>query len=173
MNVNFTTRTFLALSAAGLCLNAAAFAASGVAKVETFSAWTIFADAKVPHEFCFVTSEPTASEPQSASRAPPRLYVSAWPKDGVKAEVSFRMGFPVKKASESAIHVGEVLFKLFGSDDRIYVNDATQELKLVDAMKKGADLKAEVTSDRGTAITDTYSLAGLGQALAKLQDVCF
>jgi Invasion associated locus B (IalB) protein len=168
-----SARGLLAVAIASVLTGNAAGAAEGVAKIETFSAWTLFADAKVMHEFCFVTSEPTTVEPKGASRDSPRLYISAWPKDGIKAEVSFRMGFAVKKASEPAIHVGDILFRLFGSDDRLYVRDATQELKLVDAMKKGSDLKAEVASERGTAITDTYSLAGLGQAMAKLQDVCF
>ena len=156
---------------------ASAANAEGVSKMETFSDWTLYADGqtteKSAHKFCFVTSTPASSEPKGASRDAPHLYISAWPKDGVKAEVSLLMGFPVKAASEPSITVGTATFKLYASDDRIYVKDATQELKLIDAMKKGDELKAEVSSERGTAIVDLYSLSGLGQALSKLQEVCF
>jgi hypothetical protein len=40
-------------------------------------------------------------------------------------------------------------------------------------MRKGADLTVVASSERGTEITDTYSLSGLGQALQKLQATCF
>jgi Invasion associated locus B (IalB) protein len=164
----------LALSLAALTVFAAsALGAETVSKVETFSDWSLYADEKKPHLFCFVASEPKSTEPKDAKRDAPHLYISAWPKDGVKAEISFRLGFPVKSAREPVVQVGDAPFKLFATEDRIYVKDATQELKLVDAMKKGSNLTAAVTSERGTAITDTYSLSGLGQAMGKLQAECF
>lgn len=150
-----------------------AAAAESVTKVGTFNDWSLYADANTPHVFCFVSSEPKSSEPTGASRTTPLIYISAWPEDGVKAEVSLRMGFPVKAGSEPSIKIGDSQFKLFGSEDRIYVKDATVELKMVDAMKRGAELKAEATSERGRTITDSYSLSGLGQATAKMQEICY
>lgn len=168
---------FAGLSLSHLAIAAmTATCASGaetVTKIETFSGWSLYADANAPHLFCFVASEPVSMEPKAATRDAPHLYISAWPKDGIKAEVSFRMGFPVKSASEPTVKTGETQFKLFATEDRIYIKDATQELKLVDAMKKGADLTASVTSERGTTVTDTYSLTGLSQALTKMQSACF
>jgi Invasion associated locus B (IalB) protein len=163
----------LAAVAACIAVSPLAHAAETVTAIETFSEWSLYADSKTPHQFCFVASQPKSSEPNGATRDAPRLYISAWPKEGVKAEVSFRMGFPVKSASEPVVNVGDTQFKLFATDDRIYIKDATQELKLVEAMKKGAELKANALSERGTEIVDTYSLSGLGQALAKLQSQCF
>jgi len=54
-----------------------------------------------------------------------------------------------------------------------FTGEPTKQEKYVDAMKKGSDLKASATSERGTPITDSYSLSGLGQAMAKLQAECF
>jgi hypothetical protein len=172
--LKFPKLDFLALGLSGLMLSGSiALGAETVSKVETFSDWSLYADDKQPHIFCFVASEPKSTEPKDAKRDAPHLYISAWPKDGVKAEISFRMGFPVKNASEPIVKVGDAPFKLFAAEDGIYIKDATQELKLVDAMKKGSNLTAAVTSERGTAITDSYSLSGLGQAMGKLQEVCF
>lgn len=148
-------------------------AAPTVNKSETFSDWSLYVDDATPHQFCFVTSEPKSSEPAGASRDDPRLYISAWPKDGIKSEVSFRMGFPVKSNGDGKATVSPASFAVFGANDRAYVADAIQELKLVDAMKKGSKLEVAVTSERGTRVTDSYSLSGLGQALQKLQDTCF
>jgi invasion protein IalB len=150
-----------------------ALAAETVAKVDDFGDWQLYADPNSPHLFCFVSSEPKSSDPSGTTRSSPRIYITAWPKDGVKAEISVRMGFPVKAGSEPSVKVGDAAFKLFSADDRIYVKDATQELKLVDAMKKGANLTAEATSERGKTISDSYSLTGLGQAMTKLQAECF
>lgn len=146
--------------------------AQQVSKIETFGAWTLLADGASPHSLCFITSEPTQKDPDSATREAPRLYVSSWPKEGIKAEVSVRMGFPVKASAGASARVGDAPFVLIGAQDRLFVKDATAELKLIDAMKKGADLKAEATSERGTKVTDTYALQGLSQALARMQDVC-
>jgi hypothetical protein len=161
------------LASAAMAGALSAAAADDMTAAGTFGDWALLTDASTPHQFCFITSEPKATSPKGASRDAPRAYVSAWPKDGIRGEVSFRMGFPVKKSGEGKATISPADFVLFGSGDRAFVNDATQELKLVEAMKKGNELTIEMTSERGTLVTDTYSLAGIGQALKKLQESCF
>ncbi len=159
--------------ACAITLSAPTPAATAVTKVDSFADWSLYADDATPHQFCFVTSEPKSSVPAGATREAPRIYISAWPQDGIKSEVSFRMGFAVKGKTDGLVTISAATFVLFGTNDRAFVADAIQELKLVDAMKKGAQLSVTVTSERGTVVTDTYSLAGLGQALQKLQGLCF
>lgn len=162
------------LAAAGLlCLAVPAAWAEDVSKLATLIDWALYTDSKSPHQFCFVTSEPKSSQPADAAREAPRIYISAWPAEGIKGEVSFRLGFPPKKASEILASVEPSSFKLFSADERAYVHDQTQELKLVDVMKKGSKLTVSATTATGTAVTDTYSLTGLGQALQELQKTCF
>ena len=153
-------------------------AATGAATVtvtaaETFADWSLYADSKTPHQFCFVTSVPKSTEPAETAREAPHLYISAWPKDGVKSEFSVILGFPTKKGSDVTASVAAADFKLFANDDRAYVQDPTLELKLLDAMKKGAKVSVAATTQTGTAVIDSYSLSGLGQALQKLQATCF
>ena len=147
--------------------------AEDVSKLATLIDWALYTDTKSPHQFCFVTSEPKSSEPSDAAREAPRIYVSAWPSEGIKSEISVRLGFPPKKASDITASVAPASFKLFSADDRAYVQDQTQELKLADAMKKGSKLTVSANTATGTVITDTYSLSGLGQALQELQKTCF
>ncbi len=161
------------LAAATTIALAAAAKAETVTKIETVSDWSLYADGASPHKFCFVSSEPKSSDPADTAREAPRAYISAWPKDGVKAEVSFRLGFPVKKGTEISASVAPAGFQLFANDDRAFVKDATQELKLVEAMKKGSKLTLASKTQTGVAVTDTYSLTGLGAALQKLQETCF
>lgn len=160
------------LTVSALCGFSSTVAAQDVAKLTSFTDWSLFTDGKSPHLFCFLTSEPKTSEPADVAREAPRIYISAWPKDGVKSEFSARLGFPPKKNSEIAASVANAPFKMFAADDRAYVQDATQELKLLEAMRKGAKLAVTATTATGAAVTDTYSLSGLGQAMQELQSTC-
>ena len=167
----FCRTAFLALGVLGLA--AVPGRAQEVSKLTSFTDWSLYTDGKSPHLFCFLTSEPKASEPADTAREAPRIYISAWPKDGVKSEFSIRLGFPPKKNTEVSAAVANASFKMFASDERAYVQDATQELKLIDAMRKGSKLAVTATTATGANVTDTYSLAGLGQALQELQSTCF
>lgn len=147
--------------------------AQSVSKLATMVDWALYTDDASPHQFCFITSTPKSSEPADAKREAPRIYISAWPKDGVKGELSVRLGFAAKKAGEVTAAVGTQTFRLFSSGERAYVEDATAELKLLEAMRKGARLTVTATTSTGTNVTDNYSLSGLGQAMGELQSTCF
>jgi invasion protein IalB len=137
-----------------------------------FGNWIVHQNAGDGPKICFAASQPTAKEPAGANRAKIVLYVSAWPKEGVKSEVSVKLGYRIKPDSPISVVVGDSTFELFAQDDRAFVADATEELKLIDAMKKGSKLVVKATSARGTETTDTYSLAGLGQALQAVATAC-
>lgn len=156
-----------------LAVATATYGAGHVARVNTYGDWTLMADDNDPHLFCFITSEPKSSAPVSTQRQAPRAYISAWPKDGIRAEVSFRMGFPIRKNTPGMATISPSGFRLFGSGDRAYVSDSTRELKLVEAMRKGSTMTVAATPNSGATVTDTYSLSGVGLALQKLQETCF
>ena len=46
------------------------------------------------------------------------------------------------------------------------------EKKLIDAMKRGAEMSVTGTSSRGTLTRDNYSLAGISAALDKVAATC-
>ena len=143
--------------------------------VGTFADWTLYSNDDASGKICFLASAPAATEPANLKRDPALLYISAWPKDGVKSEVSVKLGFPVKKSPDPTAGVvgpATASFKLFAKDDRVYVADATLELKLLETMKKASKLTVQATSERGTAVTDTYSLNGLTAALQAFTAGC-
>ncbi len=132
----------------------------------TFGDWSLMTDVNAPHLFCFITSEPKSSQPNDPQRQSPRAYISAWPKDGIRAEVSFRTGFRIKKSTPGIATVSPEGFRLFGFGDRAYVSDSTRELKLVEAMRKGSTMTVAASPATGLPVTDTYSLNGVGIAKA-------
>jgi invasion protein IalB len=138
----------------------------------TFGSWGLYSNEASGSKLCFVASTPSDKKPASANRGPALLYVSAWPKDGIRTEVSVKLGYPVKPDSTVTVTVGSETFSLFPKDERAFVADSTQELKLVEALKKGSKADITATSARGTETTDTYTLSGLKQALTELAKKC-
>jgi hypothetical protein len=149
-----------------------AAAAQTVDLVEKQGSWSLYADAATPKDVCFIAAQPQAVEPLGANRGPIFFYISAWPKEGVKTEPSVKVGYPVKPDAEMSVTVGTETFKLFVKGERGFVSDQNEELKLVEALKKGSNAFVKAVSARGTATTDTYSLSGLSAALDKLAATC-
>lgn len=165
----------ISLLLAGVAFSGASLAQeSETASLKTgaFGDWLVHQNAGDGPKTCFAASQPQTKEPAGANRSKIVLYVSAWPKDGVKAEFSAKMGYPMSPDAPVSATVDNADFKLFADADRAYVADAAQEAKLIEAMKAGSKIVLKATSTRGTQTTDTYSLAGFGQALDAITSAC-
>ena len=161
----------LTFAATGLAATAAAALATTIV-AGTFGDWSLLINESTSSKICFAAAEPKEKLPQGTNRAMTAFYVSAWPKEGVKGEVSVKLGYPIKAQSTVAVLVGKDEFKLFSKDERAFMADPTLELKLLETMKKGASLVVKAMSERGTATTDTYSLSGFAQAVQELAKSC-
>jgi invasion protein IalB len=167
-----TLITRCAAAIAALTLLPAIAWSQGASVAGTFGNWSLYTSEASGSKICFVAAEPTEKKPANANRATALLYISAWPKDGIRTEVSVKLGYPIKTPSTVTVSVGDESYKLFPKDERAYVADATEELKLVEALKKGSTASVAATSARGTDTTDTYSLSGVTQALQALATNC-
>ena len=61
---------------------------------------------------------------------------------------------------------------MYTQNDGAWIKNVAEEARLIDAMRKGADLTVKGTSTRGTQSTDTYSLKGLAQAMDRVAQEC-
>lgn len=173
MRIDCVMRARLLAPVACLCLGLAVPAsAQTVGQADQVGSWKLYVDLSGERGICFAATQPTETAPKGANRAPIFFYISSWPKDGVKAEISIKLGYVVNKAAPSVLTVNEEAFPLFAEGDRAYIGDATRELKAIEAMKKGSRMTVQSVSAKGTATTDTYSLAGVSQALQKLAASC-
>ncbi len=145
---------------------------SAAALVKTYRDWSLFSHDKQDTKICFAATQPKDSSPAGASREGVFFYISAWPKDGIKSEVSVKLGYQIKEGSTVKVSIGSNTFELFAKDDNAFVADATDELKLIDAMKRGSSMKVDATSDAGSTTSDTYSLMGISAALRGMSDSC-
>ena len=108
-------------------------------------------------------SRPAASRDQSY------VFISTRPAENVRNEVSVIIGYPFKTSSDATAEIGTAKFAMYTQNDGAWIKNVTEEARMVDAMRKGADLTVKGTSGRGTQSTDQYSLKGLAQALDRAE----
>lgn len=166
------SRTILATTLPILFLVAVTSVANAANLVKSFRDWSVFSHEEAQKKICFAASQPKEMSPASAKRDAVFFYISAWPNDGVKSEVSVRLGYSIKPGSTVDVVVGGKKFELFAKDDKAFVANPQDELKLIDAMKRGSLMKVAATSSQGTQTTDNYSLMGISAALQGLDDTC-
>lgn len=164
-------RTALAALAATL-LFTLPLSAQGTRVVKKFSAWTLYAHQGPPGDICFITSQPRETKPAEVQRGRAYFYVSSWTKDGIRSQVSVLLGYELEDQSDITIRIGNRRFKLFAKDDKAFVSDATQELQLIDAMKRGNFMTVIAKTKDGTQTSDTYSLIGATAAVNSLNSGC-
>lgn len=136
--------------------------------------WGAYSGTSGEHKVCFILSKPLSAQtnPPNRPRDPTYLFISTRPADKVRNEVSVVIGYPFKPSSDASAEVGSDKFVLQTQSDGAWVKNAAEEERLVEAMRKGADITIQGTSGRGTVSTDRYSLKGVSQALDRVAQEC-
>jgi hypothetical protein len=140
---------------------------------------------------CFASAgfaqAPKEAAPKAAQVAKPQAVAStdtqptllgqygdwgAYTASPMKHEVSVIIGYPFKAESDATAEIGSTKFAMYTQNDGAWIKNVAEEARMIDAMRKGADLTVKGTSGRGTVSTDTYSLKGLAQAIVRVDQEC-
>ena len=78
----------------------------------------------------------------------------------------------MKPGSDSTRGVGYASYAMYTQDDGLWIKNAAEEERMVDAMRKSADVVVKGVSAKGTETTDTFSLKGLAQELDRVAQDC-
>lgn len=139
-----------------------------------FGTWGAYSATPNGKKVCFALAKPSSSKtnPPNRPRDPAYAFVSTRPAEKVNNEVSVMIGYALKPGSESSIEVGGATFAMYTQGDGLWIKNAAEEERMVEAMRKSADLVVKGVSAKGTETTDTFSLKGLSQALDKIAHDC-
>ena len=139
-----------------------------------FGTWGAYTAAPNGKKVCFALAKPSSSKtnPPNRPRDPAYAFVSTRPAEKVTNEVSIMIGYALKPGSESSLEVGGASYAMYTQGDGLWIKNAAEEERMVDAMRKAADVTVKGVSAKGTETTDTFSLKGLSQALDKLAQDC-
>jgi len=149
-------------------------AASEPTLIGQFGGWGAYSASPGGKTVCFALAKPSSSKtnPPNRPRDPAYVFISTRPADKVRNEVSVMIGYQLKPGSESTLEVGGTKYAMFVQGDGLWIKNAADEERLVEALRKGADATVKGVSAKGTETTDVFALRGLAQALDKLGQTC-
>ena len=139
-----------------------------------FGTWGAYTATPNGKKVCFALAKPSSSKtnPPNRPRDPAYAFVSTRPAEKVVNEVSIMIGYTLKPGSESTLEVGGASYAMYTQGDGLWIKNAAEEERMVEAMRKSADVTVKGVSAKGTETTDTFSLKGLSQALDRLAQDC-
>jgi hypothetical protein len=156
--------------------SAAAAAAGGVEPVliGQFGTWGAYTATPNGKKVCFALAKPASSKtnPPNRPRDPAYAFVSTRPSEKVFNEFSVMIGYALKPGSESSLEVGGASYSMYTQGDGLWIKNAAEEERMVEAMRRAPDAVVKGVSAKGTETIDTFSLKGLSQALDRIAQDC-
>jgi invasion protein IalB len=139
-----------------------------------YGVWGAYTASPGGKKLCFALAKPTSmkTNPANRPRDPAYAFISTRPAEKVKNEVSLMMGYGLKPGSDASVEIGGARFAMYTQGDGIWIKNAAEEERMIDALRKGADITVKGVSARGTETTDSYSLKGIAQALDRVAQDC-
>jgi invasion protein IalB len=175
----------LALKSAAISLDALTFAATGAVSsalaqasgqqavlLGTFGNWGAYSANAGGTKVCYALSQPSERRPDTLRRGPGYIFVSYRPSENVSNEIAVVMGFPTQDGQSARGVVDGAPFTFVTRGENAWMADAADESRIVDAFVRGRQLELNVTSARGNATTDIYSLSGFTAAMRRAQQEC-
>ena len=154
-------------------------AAAAAEPVAQFKDWRLCVSGTAAAKQCYIVGEPKRMQPRNVKRGDTYLVVAHRPGQGVRNEISVRIGYPFSATSNPFAEIGADKYDFFtgvqaqnGADEWAWLVDLPDQPRLVAAMKRGNELIFKGTSARGTLTTDSYSLSGVTAAMKALDEAC-
>ncbi len=166
----------LLLALTSLAFVAGSASADSPTMLGVFKNWTAASYGSGDAKVCYAIAHPTSSLPKKAKRDGVGFMINDWPGHKAVAQPQIVPGYDYKEGSTVTAEIGADKFTFFPRNDKdggsAWIKNDADESRLVDAMKRGSQLIVTGISKRGTLTKDTYSLAGIGEALDKIHASC-
>jgi len=122
---------------------------------------------------CYALGQPKERQPKAKLKdVTAYVFISTRPGEGVKNEVAINLGYATKDGGGASAEIDGDGFDLVTKGVNAWVKNPAEEPKFVAALKNGSKLVVKASSSKGVASTDVYSLKGLSDALAHVQQEC-
>ncbi len=108
----------------------------------------------------------------AVNRGQTLLMVFYRPSAGAKGQVAFTGGYPFASGSTVNMDISGTTFELFTEGEWAWPATAEDDMKIITAMKRGADAVMTARSGRGTQTKDTFSLLGFTAAVEDAAKRC-
>jgi hypothetical protein len=139
----------------------------------SYGEWGAYAAQNGRSKTCYALGQPRERTPKAKLKdASAYIFISTRPAENIHNEVAINLGYPTKDGSAAIADIDGDSYELITKGTNAWVKDQSREREFVGAMRGGAKLIVKAASSKGTSTTDSYSLKGLSDALARAVQEC-
>lgn len=136
-----------------------------------YNDWRVFTEGEGRNMVCFAAVEPSDMAPKSASHGEVTFYVAAFKSGAATSQPSLRVGYTLRSDLAPQAVIGRDKFPMFAAGQEAFFPD-DREKPLVEALKKGQELRVEAASVKDARTAYHFSLKGSRDAIDKARDLC-
>lgn len=151
---------------------ALAQAATGANLEGVFTDWTVYSRSEGGDTICYALAKPSTKTPTSVRHGDIYFMVANWKSGAAQEQPSLLTGYPLKAEVPPSARIDRNKIPMFAADNEAFIESATDEQKLVQSMRKGARMRVDAMSKRGTQTSYEFSLKGVTAALKKAKAIC-
>lgn len=138
----------------------------------SYNDWRVFTQGADAGLICFAITSPRESAPSSVNHGDVFFMISTWRSGDAVEQPRFIAGYALRPENPPRVRVGSDRFAMFASGNDGFIEELRDESRLVGAMRRGASMRVEASSQRGTATTYEFSLSGVSAALDRVRALC-
>jgi hypothetical protein len=138
-----------------------------------FGEWGAYAAQSGRNRTCYALGQPKERTPKAKLKdATAYIFISTRPAENIHNEVAINLGYATKDGSAAVADIDGDSYELITKGTNAWVKDQSREKEFVGALRGGAKLIVKAASSKGTSTTDSYSLKGMSDALARAVQEC-
>jgi len=146
--------------------------AEEIKKIGKYKDWQAMVVTSDSGKICFAQSLPVLQGPKSNNKRDAKLFVSFWPAEKSKNEISVTAGYEFNSNSVTA-QSGKNKFKFDIKEQGFaWIADTKVEAKMIKKMKKGSRIMITGYNQKGSQTIDHYSLLGFTKAYNTVKKAC-
>ena len=146
--------------------------AEEIKKMGIYKDWQAMVVTSDSGKICFAQSLPVLQGPKSNNKRNAKLFVSFWPFEKSKNEISVTAGYEFNSNSVTA-QSGKNKFKFNIKEQGFaWIADTKIETKMIKKMKKGSRIMITGYNQKGSQTIDHYSLLGFTKAYNTIKKAC-
>ena len=138
----------------------------------TYKDWASYSRDIGGDKSCYAITKAKSKSPSSVKHGDIYFMVSNWRSGAAFEQPSFLASYPLNPNVAPDAKVGSSKVELYVAENEAFVDDSSDEKRLVKAMRGGATMTVKAQSKRGTRVTYSFSLSGVTAALAKAKSAC-
>ena len=152
-------------------LAAAPVAAAQSKAIGRYNDWRVYTEGEGRSMVCFAAVEASDMAPKAADHGEVTFYVAAFKSGAATSQPSLRVGYTLRADLAPQAIVGRDRFPMYAAGQEAFFPD-DREKPLIEALKKGQELRVEAASVKDARTAYHFSLKGSREAIDKARALC-